>query len=499
MSTLLTKLAADFTTQLAAAISIGGTTGTLLSQTDDDGNTLPDGSYVFTLDGSSSNKEYIRCTKTGTALTSIQSLSRQGALTSGVVRAHRIGASVSITDWAQLKYLTDLLSGATDLDSTDPLKYDGTATISDDAHLATKKYVDDTAIAGSPKATNSVYGITKLSVAAVSGTDPIAVGDNDTRVPTQDENNALVGTSGSPSSSNKYVTNDDTTGTGSLVRQSIITALPAPINIFGTGADGVGTISGNTTLTRDMHYSNLTVNSTFSLDTAGYRVYVSGTLTNNGTIKNNGSAGSTSSGGAGGLSGSLGGGKNGATGPSNGTSYGGAGGGGGGIVWIAAKTIAVEGTIEAKGGAGANGSNTGGSTNNSVGSAGTSSAKTLITTGTGGAGGQGSSSAGGSGGTVTVTTVDTLSPLFMTLQLDLTSFVALTGGAGGGSGGYDVPGGGSGGGGGGQGGVIFEMYQTLTTSGTKTVTGGAGGTGAGSGATAGASGSSGRVLTLIVS
>lgn len=80
----------------------------------------------------------------------------------------------------------------------------------DNEQLATKKYVDDTAIAGSPKATNTVYGITKLSVAAVSPTDPIAVGDNDTRVPTAGEALALVGTSGTPGSGNKYVTNDDT-------------------------------------------------------------------------------------------------------------------------------------------------------------------------------------------------------------------------------------------------------------------------------------------------
>lgn len=77
------------------------------------------------------------------------------------------------------------------------------------AQFATKKYVDDTAIAGAPKATEAVYGITRLSTAAVSPTVPIAVGDNDTRVPTQGENDALVGTSGTPSSSNKYVTSDD--------------------------------------------------------------------------------------------------------------------------------------------------------------------------------------------------------------------------------------------------------------------------------------------------
>lgn len=88
-----------------------------------------------------------------------------------------------------------------------------------DTQVATKKYVDDTAIAGAPKATDSVYGITRLSVAAASPTAPIAVGTNDNRVPTVDtsslttgELQALAGTSGTPSSSNKYVTAADTTG-----------------------------------------------------------------------------------------------------------------------------------------------------------------------------------------------------------------------------------------------------------------------------------------------
>lgn len=42
-------------------------------------------------------------------------------------------------------------------------------------------------------ATNLVNGTLKLSVAAASAPDPIAVGDNDGRVPTQGENDALVG------------------------------------------------------------------------------------------------------------------------------------------------------------------------------------------------------------------------------------------------------------------------------------------------------------------
>lgn len=58
-------------------------------------------------------------------------------------------------------------------------------------------------------ASTSVKGNTRLSVAPVSSTIPIAVGDNDARVPTTGENDALVGTDGTPSSTNKYVTNSD--------------------------------------------------------------------------------------------------------------------------------------------------------------------------------------------------------------------------------------------------------------------------------------------------
>lgn len=64
------------------------------------------------------------------------------------------------------------------------------------------------------------------------------------------------------------------------------------IDFFGTGADGDVTISANTTLTRDMHYNNLTVNATYTLNTDGYSVYVKNKLTNNGTIADNGNAAS---------------------------------------------------------------------------------------------------------------------------------------------------------------------------------------------------------------
>lgn len=48
---------------------------------------------------------------------------------------------------------------------------------------------------------------------------------------------------------------------------------------FGDGSDGSATISTNTSLTRDMYYDDLTVNTWVTLDPAGYAIYVRWTLT----------------------------------------------------------------------------------------------------------------------------------------------------------------------------------------------------------------------------
>lgn len=207
MATLLATILADFSTNLATAIAVGGTTATLQSATDDDGVALPSGRYFFTIDGDNSNKEHFSCSLSGTSLTSLKSVSRQGVETSGAVRSHRIGATVTITDFAHILQINNLLAGTTDLNSSVPLKYDGTATISNANHLATKAYVDGVAIAGAPDASTTTKGITKMSVAPASATSPIAVGDNDGRVPTQGENDALVGdnTDIAIGSGNKFV------------------------------------------------------------------------------------------------------------------------------------------------------------------------------------------------------------------------------------------------------------------------------------------------------
>lgn len=113
-----------------------------------------------------------------------------------------------------------------------------------DAQLAPKKYVDDVALAGTPDATTTNKGNVEVATlaeidagTATGGTgatlvpDPatLATSIYGTRLPSSDQKSALVGTSGTPSASNKYVTNADTTGTGAVVRASVTTALEAAL------------------------------------------------------------------------------------------------------------------------------------------------------------------------------------------------------------------------------------------------------------------------------
>jgi hypothetical protein len=95
-------------------------------------------------------------------------------------------------------------------------------------YFATKEYVDDVAIAGAPNASTTVKGIAQEATMAQIDADTAAgstgarlftnpstlvTSKYGTRLPSADEKAALVGTSGTASGTNKYVTNDDTSAT----------------------------------------------------------------------------------------------------------------------------------------------------------------------------------------------------------------------------------------------------------------------------------------------
>lgn len=178
MTTLLTKIVADFSTSLAVKMAIGATTGTLQSSTDSDGVALPTGNYCLTIDGDNSKKEYIFCALSGTALTSIKTISRQGVQSSGCVREHRVGAKVEITDFGTIKYHDDLLKGTTGFDASTPIKYDGEPSFTYGNHEITtwdkaKDYADSLSYAGAPDANTTTKGIIEIATEAqtLAGTD----------------------------------------------------------------------------------------------------------------------------------------------------------------------------------------------------------------------------------------------------------------------------------------------------------------------------------------
>lgn len=237
MTSYLTKVIANFETTLASGVSAGDSSATLTSATDADGDTLPSARIGFTINEGTSDEEHIIATVSGTSLSSVQTIDRgTGAETANFALAHRKGANVKITNFQPLSKMMRLLDGTDGFDSGTPLYYDGNPTFNADAQIVTKKYVDDIAIAGAADASTTVKGISKMSVAPVSASDPIAVGDNDGRVPTQDENDAMQGSSGSPSSTNPYITENDTSNSASMTATTISFSDADPDTIADSGS-----------------------------------------------------------------------------------------------------------------------------------------------------------------------------------------------------------------------------------------------------------------------
>ena len=285
---------------------------------------------------------------------------------------------------------------------------------------------------------------------------------------------------------------------------------------FGDASDGDVTITGFTTMTREMHYNNLTIASAGRLKPAGFRIFVAGTLTiaAGGSIDDNGNSATTQVGATGFVArGYLGG---------SGTN--------GGSGWSV-----VTASL-------ANGNNGTDNTNTSLNASGVAPV--------GGAGGNGQAVALRTGGLGGLAPQPAVSQKWSGRFIDgRGSFGAFNGGAGGGGGASSVSaytsgtfisgGGGSGagavwiaantiansgnisanggnganaslgagvggmgGGGGGGGGLVAIITKSTSVGGTVSVAGGSGGTGAATAsasATNGANGASGSYVLLVVS
>lgn len=115
----------------------------------------------------------------------------------------------------------------------------------------------------------------------------------------------ILSGSGTPSNPlNATLTVDGVTMTGTGSAGSPLTAGLGGFQfaLFGDGNDGAsspcGTIAVNTTLTRTIHCTSLTINNGVTLNPGGWRIFVNGTLTLNGKISASGGNASGTTGGA---------------------------------------------------------------------------------------------------------------------------------------------------------------------------------------------------------
>ncbi len=144
MASKLTKVVANFETSLATKLANGATSGALTSITDKNSVALPAGKYCMIIDRGTGDEEHLLFDLSGTAISNIFSVSRQGVQTAGVqnLNGHRAGSKCYLTDFVNLKVIVDILNGADSLDSANPVKYDADPTFNDPKQIVSKGYVD---------------------------------------------------------------------------------------------------------------------------------------------------------------------------------------------------------------------------------------------------------------------------------------------------------------------------------------------------------------------
>lgn len=160
------KISALFETSLASSLSAAGSSFTVVSGTDRDGNALS-GLYGFIIDEGSADEEFVIGTISSTTVTiTYRGIDADAPNTevAGNKKAHRRGASVKITDYPILGVVRNILNG----DETLPnkLSYASHPTFSSNTELIDKKYADDLAIAGAPDSSTTVAGLVEEATQA---------------------------------------------------------------------------------------------------------------------------------------------------------------------------------------------------------------------------------------------------------------------------------------------------------------------------------------------
>jgi len=214
-------------TSLQSKVTSTATSMTLVSGTDKRGTSLS-GTMGFILDEGTTSEEAIICTAAGTALTSCtRGIDPQDGKTevTALKYEHRRGASVKITNYPILGILKRIANGQESFPNTIYYPSAFSMTTASGSAIVHKSYVDSVVTGGAADANLTTKGLSELATIAQinAGTgmgddttarlfiNPsyLASSNYATYLPSSDQKAALAGSSGTPSGSNLYITQDD--------------------------------------------------------------------------------------------------------------------------------------------------------------------------------------------------------------------------------------------------------------------------------------------------
>ena len=289
---------ANFETSLSSSITSSATTATLVSGVDGEGNSLS-GTIGFTFGEGTSNEEHIICSASGTSLSSCNrgiSLVNPASTSSALQKTHRRGESVKITNYPSLAIHARILAGTDSVPSLLFYPSNQDFSTASSSVITDKNYQDNLVNAGAADASLTVKGISELATVAevnagtgLGGTGArlfvnpsyLASSNYGNFLPATGEKDALAGSSGTPGSSNLYITQDDVasvsfSGTDTIIR-SDGESVPSGLWLDITRLTIAASASGDIIYHDNTNYTRLAIGGNGSVLTAsvGFPIWAS--------------------------------------------------------------------------------------------------------------------------------------------------------------------------------------------------------------------------------
>jgi len=160
-----------FEDAIASGISSSATSFTLIRGTDKTGTNLASSTYGFILSEGSANEEFVLADCTGTACTNVVRgyWPLTNATSSALMKTHRRGDTVKITDSPIINQMKRVINGQEDLPNAltfdGKLTYTTAPTFTSTLDIPSKAYVDNSVNQGAATSTESVGGILEIATA----------------------------------------------------------------------------------------------------------------------------------------------------------------------------------------------------------------------------------------------------------------------------------------------------------------------------------------------